>query len=392
MRILHVIASVDPAGGGPIEYARLMADAHAALGHSSRFATLDTPDDPAVTGFAHPVACPPGDARGAARAPAFSALIRRIAGQVDVAVIHGLWNVSSFAGYRGLRAAGTPWVVFPHGMLDPYFRRAKPAKHLLKQAVWTAWQGRMLSGAAGVLFTCAQERRLARAAFRGHRTRREQVVAFCAADQGDGGGARGAARFRALLPALGNRPYLLFLSRIHPKKACDDLLAAYGDACTSPETPDLVLAGPDEAGWTAELRRLAEARGLAGRVHWPGMITGPIKAAAYAGAQAFVLPSHQENFGLVVAEALSARTPVLISDKVNIWREVVDAGAGAAAPDTREGTAAMLRSFLALDAAGKRALASHARPCYERHFSVRAASDSLLAVLEQASACREAAR
>jgi glycosyltransferase involved in cell wall biosynthesis len=118
------------------------------------------------------------------------------------------------------------------------------------------------------------------------------------------------------------------------------------------------------------------------------MLEGAAKQAAFGRARAFILPSHQENFGQVVAEALSAGTPVLISDKVNIWREVRGAGAGLVAPDTVAGTTQMLRDFLSLAHSDEAKLRAATRPCYDKHFSVPAAASDLEAVLLDAARSR----
>lgn len=386
MKLLHLIASVDPADGGPIEYARIVAAEHARAGHESLFVTLDAPGAPWAREFPFELHATGPTREPGRSSPRFAQTVARLAPGCDGAVVHGLWNHASIGGYRALGAAGLPWVIFSHGMLDPYFRRAKPLKHLIKQGYWLLWQGRMLTGAAAVLFTCAEESRLAQGAFFGHQAYRRRVVAFCAADQRLAleDLARAQAVFRNQMPGPGERPYWLFLSRIHPKKAIDNLIAAYGALAARPDCPDLVIAGPDSSGWQVRLERQAQELGLGGRVHFPGMLRGAVKAAAFFGAEAFVLPSHQENFGLVVAEALSAGTPVLLSDKVNIWREVVEASAGLAEPDTIEGTERLLRHFLDLPAESRNALRSAARPCYEKHFSAKAAADDLLEVLTHA--------
>lgn len=384
MRILHLIASVDPKGGGPIEYARIVADAHATAGHESVFVTLDNPADLNAFGFAHPVHAT-GPVRGVLKSSQqFARTVAQQAARSDVAVVHGLWNHAAIGGYRALRNAGLPWVVFPHGMMDPYFRRIKPVKHWLKTLYWVLWQGRMLSGSKAVLFTCEEEQRLAKGGFPLHQEYRGKVVAFCSADQGLAAAeiSTGQEALAALWPTADSRPYWLFLSRIHPKKAIDTLIVAYARLAVRPDCPDLVIAGPDTMGWQAALQSLAAAQGVGERVHFPGMLGGATKAAAFAGAKAFVLPSHQENFGLVVAEALSVGTPVLLSDKVNIWREVVEAGAGLAEPDTVDGTARLLARFLDLTEAELATMKAAARPCYDTHFSPKAAAEDLLAVLE----------
>lgn len=85
---------------------------------------------------------------------------------------------------------------------------------------------------------------------------------------------------------------------------------------------ELVIAGPDQVGLQTKLQRQAEQLGVAARVHWPGLLTGDPKWGALRNCEAFVLPSRQENFGVVVAEALGCGRSVLISDQVNIWPEI----------------------------------------------------------------------
>ncbi|PRX09053.1 UNVERIFIED_ORG: glycosyltransferase involved in cell wall biosynthesis [Martelella mediterranea] len=385
MRILHLIASVDPAGGGPVEYARLVAQEHAKAGHTSTFVTFDQSGSPFIADFPFPVACCGPNPSFPGPVEKFRRAVAQLADDHDIAVIHGLWNRAAISGHQALCDAGLPWVVFPHGMLDPWFRRAKPVKHWLKQLYWTLWQGRVLSQASLVLFTCEEEKRLARGAFIGHSSYRERVVAFCAADQ-----ERSTSRLEAgrrallsLLPDLAGKEYLLFLSRIHPKKACDDLIRAFKAVTSLEPELQLVIAGPDQIGWQKELEALADEFGIAQRVHWPGMIQGDVKAAAFADARAFVLPSHQENFGLVVAEALSAGTPVLISTQVNIWREIEAERAGYAVSDTADAFEILLKRFLALSPSEAEQMPHRARLGYERHFSVVRAADDLIAALKE---------
>ena len=149
---------------------------------------------------------------------------------------------------------------------------------------------------------------------------------------------------RRASPALANFPFLLFLGRIHPKKGCDLLLEAF--ARVAPEYLHLVIAGPDEIGWRAELEPLVERLGITDRVHWTGMIRGQLKWGALLTAQAFILPSHQENFGIAVADALSCGLIPLISDQVNIAPDVVADGAGIMEPDTPTGTENLIRRFV----------------------------------------------
>jgi glycosyltransferase involved in cell wall biosynthesis len=112
------------------------------------------------------------------------------------------------------------------------------------------------------------------------------------------------------------------------------------------------------------------------------MLQGDLKWGAFYSSDAFVLPSHQENFGVAVAEALGCGLPVLISDKVNIWREVQEDGAGIVEPDTAEGTQRGLRRWLGLDRAARAAMRERALSCFGRRFTAHAMASSLLEVLQ----------
>ena len=103
-----------------------------------------------------------------------------------------------------------------------------------------------------------------------------------------------------------------------------------------------------------------------------------MKWGAFYASDAFVLPSHHENFGIAVAEALACGLPVLISDKVNIWREIEADGAGLVNPDTADGTEKSLRQWLALDVEGRRKMAQQARATFERRFTVDVMANSLM--------------
>ncbi len=383
MKILHIIASADPRTGGPIEALRLGGLEMARLGHAIEVVTLDNPSARYLSDFPLPVHACGHWIRRYGYTPALARWIAANAHGFDAAVIHGLWNHASVGGWSALKVAGLPYVVFAHGMMDPWFRETYPLKHLAKQALWLARQGRVLRDAAAVLFTCEEERRRARGVFRGDGYV-ERVVAF-------GTSAPPAqtedqlAAFRRRLPALSDRRFLLFLGRIHEKKGCDLLVEAFAKIAASSPDLHLAIAGPDQTGLKSRLIAQAAKAGVADRIHWPGMLVGEAKWGAFRAAEAFVLPSHQENFGIAVAEAMACGTPVLMTDKVNIWREVKASGAGLVAPDSLEGIENLLQSWLALSDDGKNAMRANARSGFERHFRIEAAARDLVTLLHSIS-------
>src|SRR2546423_500996 len=116
-------------------------------------------------------------------------------------------------------------------------------------------------------------------------------------------------------------------------------------------------------------------------ISFPGMLTGDLKWGALSAAEAFVLPSHQENFGIAVVEALGCGTPVLISNKINIWREIEADGAGYVEGDDLAGTSNLISRWLATPAETRERMQQNARKCFANRFEIERATDSLLAVL-----------
>src|SRR6266571_532420 len=124
MRILHSIRSVNPQGGGPIEVVKQVARLHEEIGHTVEILSLDSPKDPWVG------ACPLtvtalGPSRGKfGYTPELVPWLRRNGRDFDAVIVHGIWQYNSLGVFRALRCLQTPYVVFPHGMLDPWFKRA----------------------------------------------------------------------------------------------------------------------------------------------------------------------------------------------------------------------------------------------------------------------------
>ncbi len=381
LRLLHVVATVNPQHGGVAESILQRGLALRARGHQVEVATADAPHQPFVQD--HPLPLHPlGPGWGPWNfAPRLSRWLLAHARDFDALLVDGLWLHHVHAAHAAARRSGTPLYVLPHGMLDSWAQRGHPWRHLKKQLVWRWVDGHALRDARAVIYTCEEERRRAQTAFRPYMAR-EQVQAL--GTQAPAGAAAAASHSLArLVPGLGERPFLLFLGRLHVKKAPELLLQAFAMAAAAQPELQLVMAGPGPAAYVGRLQALAAGLGIAGRVHWPGWIGPSDRWSLHAAAQAFVLPSHQENFGMAVAEALSVGTPVLISDQVNIHHEVAAGGAGLVAPDTLEGITGMLRRWLTLSSAERAAMGGRALQVHRRHFSLDASAEHLVRLVQQ---------
>ena len=380
MRILNVTTSTDPAGGGVIEGIVQIGEFLSGH-HLYEVASLDAPDAPWLADFPLTVHALGPAKSSYAYAPHLLAWLRQNHRNYDAVIVHGLWQWGGYATWKALRHTSTPYFVYPHGMLDPWFKQTYPLKHLKKSLYWPWGEFRVLRDARAVCFTCEEERVLARQSFRLYRAREAVVNLGTSAPPADADAQREA--FFARFPMLCGKRIALFLSRIHVKKGADLLIEAFARVAGRDPDLHLVMAGPDQQGLQAELQNQARQLGIAARVTWTGMLEGELKWGAFRAASVFALPSHQENFGIVVAEALACGVPVLISDKVNIWREIAADRAGWVAPDTIEGTRSNLQSWLATPADELEAMRSRAVECFEQRFEIGGAARSLLSVIER---------
>jgi len=380
VKILHVIPSVNPATGGPVEGLRQLCHIYQVGGHQIEVASFDSPQDIVSYNFPAKVyAMGPGlGVFGYSRYAA--KWFKQHVHEYDVIFLNGIWEYGTLAAYRTLARSGTPYAVFTHGMLDPYFKRRFPLKHIKKSIYWHIFLQRILSHATAVLFTCEEEKILARQSFSRYKVN-EIVVPFGTFPP-DCDLRAATDEFVARWPEVRGRRVAVTVGRIHPKKGTDILIEAFAQTLAKDPVWHLVIAGPDQIGWRKELEMLAQRLGIHNRITWTGMVKGNLKWGAFAVSEVFVLPSHQENFGLVVAEALAAGLPVILSDKVNIWREIVSCEAGLACEDTLEGTKAALMRWSFLTAQEIAATRDRSRRCFDEMFNYGVTARKALGIVD----------
>ena len=391
LQLLHIVQSVNPKYGGPIEGIRQQAQEHALFGHSTEIACIDSPsstflDFPGTK--VYPLRLNSSD-------DIFPISLYKWLKEnhycYDAIIVNGIWGFHLLACWLALRKTGKPYFVFCHGMLDPWFKRAFPLKHLKKWLVWPWAIYPGLKDADAVFFTCEQEKVLARKSFWLYDCN-EAVIKY---------GTRGVpdpqadytVSFLQDHPQLIPKQLFLFLGRVHPKKGPDLLLNSIAllqrEGSWNPQKMTLVIAGPNDSSYARQLIQLADKLGISESIYWTGMITGDQKWGVFQAAEAFVLPSHQENFGISVVEALSCGIPVLISTSVNISAEIEKDGAGLIDKDNIDGTARLFKRWFALDKRAKADMSKKAKRCFAERFHIAETSRSItknvyLSILERA--------
>ena len=367
MRILHVISGLDPENGGPTFALVGLAEAQRRAGLDvSVIATWQI-----KSGFPLAERLRAADVKveliGQAhgklsRHPDLAAAVDRAVAGADVVHVHALWEEIQHQASRAAQRRGVPYVVTPHGMLAPWSLSQGGLVHRLGKRAYLAWRLRKnLDRATAIHFTTPAERDLV--APMGLRA--PSLIEPVGIDFSEFQTLPERGLFRAKHLALAGRPMVLFLSRLSPQKGLDVLIPAM---IRTNDDVFLVLAGPDYDNYGEQVRGWVSDLLLQDRVIFTGMLHGHERIEAFRDADLFVLPSHHENFGIVVAEAMAAGTPVVISREVNIWQEVVGAGAGAAVTrgDDRE-LSAELNRWLA-DAAMRTAAGEQAREFARVHY------------------------
>lgn len=298
----------------------------------------------------------------------------------DLLVVHGLWQWPGGIALHNFKSFGSPYLVFPHGMLDPWFKKAYPFKHVKKQIYWWWKQGKIISNARAVCFTTEEERILASQTFTPYKCR--EVVTGLGASSPPKKNLDEEEVFLQRYPKLRGKKCLLYLGRFHLKKGVDLLIKQWLKSNLDESQFALILAGPLEQSCT-HLKKLRQLASGNSSIHWTGMLNGHQKWSALRLANALILPSHQENYGMVVAEACSVGTPVLLTNKVNLWREIQSAQAGLVANDDEAGIEELLDNWIKGMNPDIRISALN---CFEENLHIKNAAKQIIALAENAPA------
>lgn len=354
LRVVQTIPGIDIASGGPSRAIRSLCEAMARAGadvtllagdHGDPPAALMTPDPSLVTTRLVPVTRRFG-------LPSYGFAEALAATNADIVHDNGLWSPANLAATRAAARLGLPVVISPHGMLEPW---ALAHRRWKKRLAWPAYEQKRLAAAAGLHATADPE-------FRSIRTHGFGQPVAVIANGVDCPASPPDRRDRLDAPAR----TVLLVSRLHPIKNLPGLISAWSRIAADRRFDAWTLAihGPDADGYRSVVAAAIAAAGPDARITLGGEVSEAGKAALFAAADLFILPSFSENFGIVVAEALANGVPVIASHGTP-WADLPRIGAGwHVAPDP-ESLAGALVEAMALPAADRLAMGArghaHAR-------------------------------
>jgi len=329
MKVLHVIPAVAPRYGGPSQAIIEMCGALQCERTDILIATTDADGDGRLaveTGTRMEYRGVPTIFFSRQLTEAFkysnslACWLSKNVNTFDLVHIHAVFSHSSIAAARACIQKKVPYIVRPLGSLDPWSLKQK---RLAKAVLWRMGVRQMLHHASAVHYTTVEERRLSEEGLGIN----SGVVVPLGVHQDSL--AVGPDDFMTSFPEVRGSPYVLLLSRIHPKKNIESMIEAFTVVTDLAEHKHwkLVIAGYGEPHYVEGLKQLAY-RSCADRVVFTGWVDGARKTQLLKFASLFVLPSYQENFGLSVVEAMANRVPVLVSNRVNLSDEIAAAAAG----------------------------------------------------------------
>ena len=361
MRILHVIDSLATRYGGPSVACPALCKELARQGHRISVYTTNVDGDQFTD---VPLDRPVWDAgvefryfQGWTYPPGYKfsmplwAALKVDVRSFDVAHVYSVFSFSTWAASHHCRKHGVPYLLHPHGSLDPFLRRRHPVRKWLYTSLVAK---RCFRHASALLFNSSEEMRLASGwpglppSAVGSQQAPRNVIVYVGVEDEWFRPASPASRenFRKKFPELEGRRLLLFYGRLSFKKGLDSLTAAFVQLAKQVDDVHLVLAGPDFEGYGARVRRWLGDAELIDKATFTGTLVGDDRFAAMQEAAVFVLPSYTENFGQSVAEAMASGVPVVISNRVNIWPEVAGAKAGLVVECDARSTAQAIRTLL----------------------------------------------
>lgn len=313
MKILHVIASVWRGGGGTSEVVPRICRAQRETGHEVTLAVAlvgpysDSCAEAIAAGVVYESFPRIRAFSSIGYSPAFRAALPRLVGDADIVHLHGLWQSPCWFAAAECRRQGKPYVVMPHGFLEP--ERLKISKWK-KRLVGALIERKNLRNAAAIIATSESEAD----GIRKYGLENPIHIMPIGLD---------LEPFLAPIPHM--EKTLLYFSRITPIKGLDMLAEAW--SMIDRKGWRLLIVGPDDRGYTETMKTLFAEKCPAGSYEFRGPVFGADKYRLLASVDALILPTRSENWSIAVAEGMAAGLPVICT-KGAPWQCLETAQAG----------------------------------------------------------------
>lgn len=337
LKLLRVIATMDPKTGGPPNGINYITPYLNELNIATTIVCLDNPEELFLKKCnCKIIALAENKTSWQYNSKLYNWLLNNLA-NYDVVLVHGIWIYHSYAVSKAIKSLKkldsnfkTKYFIYPHGMLDSYFQTNK--KRVLKSIrnyfYWHLIESKNISAANGIIYTSHGEMEIASKTFSNFKPKQALNLGYGIDVPND------------IYKQNDSKEYYLFLGRYDHKKGIDTIINAYQKLWLTNKImlPKLIIAGPGLNSYYGKyIQDLVKSNeNIKNQIELKEMVSGTEKWQLIANAKVTILWSHQENFGITVAESLGMGVPVLLSKQVNIWNEVVMNNAGFAEDESVE--------------------------------------------------------
>ena len=384
MNLLHVINTCDPSTGGPIEGIKQFYKNFKINGIKPEILCSDSPKQKFNNHTDLPKihALGPGKFKFAYN-PKLKNWLNKNIKNYDHVIVHGIWQYHNYAVWKIAKKFKKPYYIFPHGMLDPWFDKSSFIKKIKKFIYWKFIQSKILQGAESLLFTSIDDKYLSRQSYKSYNFK-EKVVGYGIAGNPNKFTNKNNL-FLKNYPGLKSKKIILFFGRIDEKKGVDLLIKAFKRLHKIRPNLHLVIAGPYQPKYVNFLKKtlLQKSDIIKNSITWTGALYDKLKWDTLNTCHFFCLPSHQENFGISIVEAMSCKKPVIITNKVNIYRAINKYKAGYVSNDDEEGIFLSLKKITNLNYVDYQRKSENAYHCYKKNFYSINTSKKLINLLKK---------
>lgn len=294
----------------------------------------------------------------------------------DIVHINSIWNYPVAAAAYYCRKYQRPYLVSPRGSLS-YLLLGK--KFLKKMLYYFLVIRKYLRGASAIHYATAEEMKACHSALG---FKNKAVIVANGIDLSKFSDLPGRENLKQDYPILEGKKVLLFLSRINWNKGLDILIKAYCLLAKERADLHLLIAGNDDQGYAKKVKRWIRNSGIEKRVTFTGMLTGQKKLEAYRGSDVFILPSYSESFGMAVVEAMACGLPVVISNKVGIYRQLQENKAGVVVEGNAKSLYQGIKSILGNDKFSQE-LSANGRETVEKYYDIEKVADKMIAAYRE---------
>lgn len=367
MKFLYIISTLDRSYGGPVEGVKNVTNKLIELNHNVDILTLDNKID-RRSEFKAKIFNPGHSFLNYKLNFKIIIWLLQNKNSYDYIIVNGVWQFHTLASRIALGKGH--YFLYVHGMLDPWFKERYKFKHLKKLIYWFLFERKNLQNSKKVLFTTYNEYLLAAQSFPFFSCNYLITGFGINSLKNDNPSSLININSRLHYLLTLNKRIFLHLGRVDPKKGTDILISVAKEMSLIRDDFIFIIAGPDKLLWSKKIKNKAQSLINKKIVLWCGEIEANEKLFLYNIADAFVLPSHSENFGSVVPEALSCGLPVIISNKVNIYDIIKKSKAGYICSNDHNSLKLKINQFLNLSNSDLNSMKNNASKCFMENFSL----------------------